>query len=121
MADSFDMKKVLGQAQDAIKRMAHASPMTLDHHTEGVSGGGMVKLNLDGEGNAVAAHIDPMLLEKENIHHLENLLVGAINDALGKYKEELAQMSANMAVDSLPEDTQEKMSNMMDAVIKSLK
>ena len=51
---------------------------------EGQSGGGMVRVTLNGKGNANAVRIDPALIDPKDVGMLEDLLIAAINDARTK-------------------------------------
>ena len=51
---------------------------------EGQSGGGMVKITLNGKGLARSVRIDPTLVDPKDVGMLEDLIVAAINDARTK-------------------------------------
>jgi nucleoid-associated protein EbfC len=89
------MQANLQKAQEEIKRI----------EVEGQSGGGMVKLIVNGSYAARRVTIDPSLLgagtDKEM---LEDLIAAAINDALHKIEaQNKEKMSAMMGGISLPE------------------
>lgn len=72
------------QAQELQAKMAEMQEKMLDMEAEGVSGGGMVKVIVNGKGEAKALEIDESLLNKEDKEVLEDLLVAAFNDAKAK-------------------------------------
>lgn len=72
-----------GQMEDVRKRMARINVV-------GEAGAGMVKVTLDGDGNAVDIKIEPELLKPEEKDMLEELLLSAFNEAGNKSREALA-------------------------------
>jgi DNA-binding YbaB/EbfC family protein len=51
---------------------------------EGSAGGGMVKVQMDGEQNVHAVKIEPQVLEDKDVAMLEDLIVAALSDARRK-------------------------------------
>ncbi len=56
----------------------------------GTSGGGMVTVTATGKQEIVSLHIDPAVVDAEDVPMLEDLVQAAVNDALRRSKE-LAQ------------------------------
>ena len=56
----------------------------------GTSGGGMVTVTATGKQEIVSVHIDPTVVNAEDVPMLEDLVQAAVNDALRRSKE-LAQ------------------------------
>jgi DNA-binding YbaB/EbfC family protein len=54
---------------------------------EGNAGGGMVKIEMDGEQNVLAVKIDPQILEEKDISMIEDLIMAAFNNAKKKITE----------------------------------
>jgi len=54
---------------------------------EGSAGGGMVKIEMDGEQNVHAVKIEPQVLEEKDVAMLEDLVVAAFSDARRKILE----------------------------------
>ena len=48
---------------------------------EGSAGGGMVRVEMDGEQNVHAVKIEPQVLEEKDVAMLEDLIVAAFSDA----------------------------------------
>lgn len=48
---------------------------------EGVSGGGLVRVTMNGQGFLTKVSIDPSLLSADNAETVQDLLVAAANDA----------------------------------------
>lgn len=72
------------QAQEMQKKMQKAQEELANAFFEGSSGGGMVKVVINGSGNAQKADIDSSLINKDEKDILEDLIVAAFNDAKKK-------------------------------------
>jgi len=81
MKNFGDMMK---QAQMLQQRFQEAQEKVNLVEAEGQSGGGMVKVTLNGKGVAKAVHIDPSLADPKDVGMLEDLILAAINDARTK-------------------------------------
>jgi len=55
---------------------------------EGSAGGGMVRIEMDGEQTVISVKIEPQILEDKDISMLEDLILAAFNDAKKKVTEE---------------------------------
>lgn len=58
---------------------------------EGSAGGGMVRIEMDGEQNVLSVRIEPQILEEKDINMLQDLIVAAFNDAQNKVKEKIQE------------------------------
>ena len=112
-------KAMVAQAQKTIQSMVGGEAPSLDAETEGESGGGMVRIKLNGSGRISHVEIDPLLLEKDHVHHLEQLLIGACNSALDKYKDAVASKAMEQVTKNLP--SMSDFQSSMDSILKSLK
>ena len=72
---------LMKQAQMLQQRFQEAQEKVNLVEADGQSGGGMVKVTLNGKGLAKAVRIDPSLIDPKDAGMLEDLLVAAINDA----------------------------------------
>lgn len=91
MKNFGDMMK---QAQALQQRFQDAQEKVNLVEAEGQSGGGMVKVTLNGKGIAKAVRIDPSLADPKDVGMLEDLVLAAINDARVKVD---ARVSDEMA------------------------
>jgi nucleoid-associated protein EbfC len=91
MKNFGDMMK---QAQALQQRFQEAQEKVNLVEAEGQSGGGMVKVTLNGKGIAKAVRIDPSLADPNDVGMLEDLVLAAINDARVKVD---ARVSDEMA------------------------
>lgn len=85
---------LMKQAQQLQTRFQEAQERVNQIEAEGQSGGGMVKVTINGKGMAKAVRIDPTLIDPKDAGMLEDLLVAAINDARTKVD---AKMGDEMA------------------------
>uniref|UniRef100_A0A7C4TB37 Nucleoid-associated protein ENV60_03305 n=1 Tax=candidate division WOR-3 bacterium TaxID=2052148 RepID=A0A7C4TB37_UNCW3 len=63
---------------------------------EGSAGGGMVKIEMDGEQNVLSVKIEPQIFEEKDIGMLEDLIVAAFNDAKKKIQEKVQENLRNI-------------------------
>lgn len=75
---------IMKQAQQLQQRFQEAQERVKAVEAEGQSGGGMVRVTLNGSGLATAVRIDPSLIDPKDPGMLEDLLRAAINDARTK-------------------------------------
>lgn len=85
---------LMKQAQQLQSRFQEAQERVNQIEAEGQSGGGMVKVVINGKGLAKEVRIDPSLIDPKDAGMLEDLLVAAINDARTKVD---AKMGDEMA------------------------
>ena len=76
--------QMLKQAQEMQSRMAELQERLNEQELEGVSGGGMVKVIMNGKGEVRRVKIDPALADPNDIEVLEDLIVAAATDAKAK-------------------------------------
>jgi hypothetical protein len=88
MKDFSDMMK---QAQALQEKLRSAQEKIAALEVEGVSGGGMVKITLNGKGYAARVSIDRALLKEEDAEILEDLVAAALNDAKSKLETRAAE------------------------------
>ena len=79
-----DLMKMMKQAQEIQGRMQQLQDELASLEVEGQSGAGLVKVKLNGKGDARAIGIDPSLLKPEDAEMLEDLIIAALQDAKGK-------------------------------------
>ncbi len=76
--------QMLKQAQEMQSRMAELQERLNEQELEGVAGGGMVKVVMNGKGEVRRVKIDPALADPNDIEVLEDLIVAAAADAKAK-------------------------------------
>ncbi len=85
---------LMKQAQALQQRFQEAQERVSTIEAEGQSGGGMVRVTINGKGMATAVKIDPSLIDPKDPGMLEDLLLTAVNDARTKVD---ARMSEEMS------------------------
>ncbi len=77
----FDMMKMMGKMKEVQARIKEAQD-SLDKITaSGESGGGLVKVTVNGKRKLLAVDIDPSLLKVEDKIIVQDLVVAAVNKA----------------------------------------
>lgn len=87
------MKDILGQALKLQEKL-HAELQKV--RIEGSAGGGMVRIEMDGEQNVISVKIEPQILEEKDINMLQDLIVAAFNDAQKKVREKMQESLASI-------------------------
>jgi DNA-binding YbaB/EbfC family protein len=83
--DPRKMMKQLQQAQERIQ--AEIAALTV----EAASGGGMVKVEVDGQKQLLRLTIDPEVVNKEDVEMLQDLVLAAVNEASRKVDEAIQE------------------------------
>jgi DNA-binding YbaB/EbfC family protein len=95
-----NFSEMMKQAQVLQQRFQEAQDKVALVEAEGQSGGGMVKVTLNGKGLARAVRIDPSLADPKDVGMLEDLVLAAINDARTKVdarvSEEMAKVTGGL-------------------------
>ena len=79
------LMKQLQQAQERMKQEIDALEI------EAASGGGVVKVVMDGQKNLKSLKIDPEAVSKDDVEMLQDLVTAAINEAARKVDEAMQQ------------------------------
>ena len=69
------LMKQLQQAQERVQREIAALEI------EAASGGGMVRVVMDGQKNVKSLKIDPEVVSKDDVEMLQDLVTAAVNEA----------------------------------------
>lgn len=95
-----NLGNMLKQAQQMQAKMTEMQEALDAYEAEGVSGAGMVRVNLNGKGDLRGVKIDPELLKPEDAEVIEDLIAAAFNDAKGKVdahkKEKMAELTGGL-------------------------
>jgi DNA-binding YbaB/EbfC family protein len=86
-----DLMKMMKQAQEIQGRMQQLQEELAALQLEGQSGGGLVKVTLNGKMEARAVKLDPSLLKPEDAEMLEDLILAAFQDAKAKVESALQE------------------------------
>jgi len=98
----MNLQKMMKQAQDMQQKMADMQARLEAEETEGSSGGGMVRVRINGKRIMLKVTIDDSLMKPEEKEVLEDLLVAAYNDARGKvdagFSDQMSQLAGGLSL-----------------------
>lgn len=87
----MNIQGLMKQAQAMQKKMEEAQAKLSEQEIIGTSGGGMVKITLNGKFEAKKVEIDKALLGEDDISILEDMVLAAYNDAHAKVDAAMAE------------------------------
>jgi DNA-binding YbaB/EbfC family protein len=82
-----NIASLLRQAQQFSGKMKAVNEQLKGERVSASTGGGMVEVEANGLGEVLRIRIDPTLVERGEREMIEDLLPGAINQALAKSKQ----------------------------------
>ena len=85
------LMKQLQQAQERIQKEIQALEI------EATSGGGMVRVVMDGQKNLKSLKIDPEVVSKDDVEMLQDLVTAAVNEAARKVDEAVQEKIGGLA------------------------
>ncbi len=91
-----NFNNMIKQAQDLQKKMAEAQEKVETLEAEGISGGGIVKITINGKNNVTSVNIDDTAIDKNEKEILEDLIVAAFNDARDKIQRKIADEMSSL-------------------------
>ena len=98
--NKLGMGSILKQAQKMQENLAKAQENLSQIKVEGSAGGGMIKATANGNKEIISVEIDPQVINKDEKDILEDLVVAAVNKALGSAakmaEEEMAKVTKGM-------------------------
>ena len=85
-----NFNNMIKQAQELQQKMADAQQKVETLKVEGVAGGGIVKVTINGKNNVTSINIDDSVIDKNEKEILEDLIMAAFNDAKEKIQKKIA-------------------------------
>jgi len=79
-----DMNALLKQAQQMQQQLVEAQAAAAEQVYEGQSGGGAVKVRVTGGMDFQSVEIDPAAVDPDDVEMLQDLVLAAVRDAVGK-------------------------------------
>ncbi len=79
---SFDMNKMLREAQRMQEELAKAQEEAATEVVEASAGGGMVTVKASGAGEVISITIDPRAIDPDDPELLADMILAAVNEAL---------------------------------------
>lgn len=96
-----NLGNLMKEAQKMQQRMQEAQQQLSQLVVSGESGGGMVKIEMNGRHDITSVKINKTLMEEE-VEMLEDLVAAAVNDAVRKVekasKEKISQLTAGLNI-----------------------
>lgn len=93
---------LLKQAQKMQGDMVRAQEELAKVTVTGQAGGGMVEITMDGKQQVRKVRIDPVVVDREDVEMLEDLIVAALNDVQKKVsdlvQESLAKVTGGLNI-----------------------
>lgn len=75
------LQAALAQAQQVQQQLQEAQKKIAGAQVQGRAGGGLVTITLSGGGKVTAVDIDPSVVNPSDVETLQDLIVGAFEDA----------------------------------------
>ena len=95
-------QKLLKQLQQKQEKMQEEIAALV---VEATAGGGMVRVEMDGQKNLKSLKLEPEVVSKDDVEMLQDLVVAAVNEASRKVddqvKEKLAALAGGMKIPGL--------------------
>lgn len=102
----FDMQQLLAQAQQMQQAMVQAQAEIAATEVQGQAGNGLVRVTIKATGEVVGLTIDPKVVDPDDIEGLQDLVIGAVNDAMANAQQlaadKLGPLSGGLGGGSLP-------------------
>lgn len=99
------MKDLMKQAQKMQNDLMKAQEEIASKIIEATSGGGMVKVQINGKHDIVSLKIDPEVVDPTDVEMLEDLIIAAIREATDKIKKtsdsEMGKLTGGMNIPGL--------------------
>jgi DNA-binding YbaB/EbfC family protein len=100
-----DMGALFKQAKEMQSKMTEIQESLSQQRVEASVGGGMVQVTANGNNEILAVKVEEELINMKDKAILEDLLVGAINEAMRKANElkqtEMAKLTGGMKIPGL--------------------
>ncbi len=91
-----NLGQTMKQAQEMQAKMAEMQEQLAEIEVTGASGGGMIRVTLNGKGEMRKVEIDRALVNPVEVEVLEDLIVAATNDAKVKVEAQAAQRMSEL-------------------------
>jgi DNA-binding YbaB/EbfC family protein len=101
----MNLGKLMKQAQEMQQKMAKLQEELSQREVEATSGGGMVRVKMNGQQEVLAVQIDPQVFTDADKEMLEDLMAAAFNEArrqaLDLAKEEMSKLTGGLPLPGL--------------------
>jgi hypothetical protein len=100
-----NIQNLLKQAQKIQSQVTQMQAELGQRRIEASAGGGMVTAIVNGRQEIVAVRIDPQVVDPNDVEMLEDLIVAAVSEALGRASEmaaeEMKKLTGGLALPGL--------------------
>jgi hypothetical protein len=97
-----NLGKLMKQAQEMQQKMAKLQEELASKEVEGTSGGGMVRVKMNGQQEILGVQIDPQVFSDGDKEMLEDLMTAAFNEArrlaLDLAKSEMSKLTGGLPI-----------------------
>ncbi len=101
----MDLNSIMQQAKGMQEKMAKIQQDLAQKTITGSSGGGMVTVTVNGQGDVLSISIENAVIDPSEQEMLQDLIVAATNDGIRKAKElgkqEMAQLTGGLNIPGL--------------------
>ncbi|HHU36418.1 MAG TPA: YbaB/EbfC family nucleoid-associated protein [Treponema sp.] len=94
--------EILSNAKGLKEKLRQAQEDLMEITASGSSGGGIVNVTINGNFDLISIAIDPIAVDPRDIPMLQDLIVAAHNDAVGKVRETAKDKLGSLAGGMLP-------------------
>ena len=91
MNQKQNMNSVIKQAQKMQEEMERVQQETEEEQVEATSGGGAVKVVVNGKKELVSIKLDPDAVDPDDVETLEDLILAAVNEGVKKAEEIMSE------------------------------
>ena len=92
----MNQKQMMKQAQKLQEQMMAAQAKLMETEFSASTGGGAVKVTVTGDLRVKSLSIDPDAFDPEDIEMLEDMILAAINDAIGSAEAASSQQMSTL-------------------------
>jgi DNA-binding YbaB/EbfC family protein len=96
---------ILKQAQEMHAKISQLQEEIAGKSVEATSGGGMVKIVMNGRQEILSIRIDPEVVNREEVEMLQDLIAAAVNEAIRKsqemMQEEMKKITGGLSIPGL--------------------
>jgi DNA-binding YbaB/EbfC family protein len=101
----MDLSNIMEQARGMQEKMAKIQQDLARKTITGTSGGGMVTVTVNGQGDVISIAVEPAVIDPAEAEMLQDLIVAATNDGIRKARElgkqEMAQLTGGLNIPGL--------------------
>jgi DNA-binding YbaB/EbfC family protein len=93
----FDLGNLLASAQQMQQQLLDAQAKAAEQVVEGQAGGGVVRITATGAFDVRDVHLDPSIVDPQDVEMLQDLVLAALRDTIAKVNELNQQAMGGLA------------------------